>query len=383
MEVSRTRLNRSGFSFAARRRRRYAGAEFPRRAAGLSVLLIFGSLPAFAAEVSTLKAGEALVLLPSAAHQSEDGRQWVVPLHTWVYVPQHSQLRRRAIAAHLKRRHGLDLTPASALYFDPRINLLLADNKRDRTVVVDTAGVRAVLPPTSANGHTHSQVRIPVSTATPEGSRLTIRAVLPPADSRKIEASVHLIGPVGLSVISDIDDTVKVTHVLDRGRMWEATFYKPFETVAGMPAAYQRLAAKGAAFHYVSSSPWHLAEPLLGLLEASGLPVSSLSLKQIRLKDRTAFNIVKPGRETKPPAIEAILTRYPGRQFILIGDSGEDDPEVYAEALRRHPKQITRIFIRNITAAHRADARFAKAFAGLEAARWVLFEDAATIEGQQ
>jgi phosphatidate phosphatase APP1 len=188
---------------------------------------------------------------------------------------------------------------------------------------------------------------------------------------------------VGLSVISDIDDTVKVTHVLDRGRMWEATFYKPFETVAGMPAAYQRLAAKGAAFHYVSSSPWHLAEPLLGLLETSGLPVSSLSLKQIRLKDRTALNIVKPGRETKPPAIEAILTRYPGRQFILIGDSGEDDPEVYADALRRHPKQITRIFIRNITAAHRGDARFAKAFAGLEEARWVLSEDAATIEGQQ
>ena len=87
------------------------------------------------------------------------------------------------------------------------------------------------------------------------------------------------------------------------------------------------------------------------------------------------------GRETKPPQIEAILTKYPGHRFILIGDSGEDDPEVYAEALHRHPAQIARIYIRNVTAARRDDARFAKAFAGVEAAQWVLFEDAGEIRG--
>ena len=335
-----------------------------------------------AAEVSTLKADEAVVLFPAAAHRSEDGRHWVVPLHVWVYLPQQSQFRRKAIAELLKRRHGLDLTPANAVFFDPRVNLLLADNKSGRTVVVEVGGVRATLPPTSANGHSQSQVRIPVSAHTPEGARVTIRAVLPPADPRKIEASAHLSGPTGLSVISDIDDTVKVTDVLNRRRLWEATFYKPFAAVAGMADAYQRLAARGATFHYVSSSPWHLTEPLLVFLGTTGLPVSSISLKHARLKDRTALNILKPGRETKPPAIEAILQRYPERRFILIGDSGEDDPEVYAQALRRHPKQITRIFIRNITAAHRDDARFSKTFAGLEAEQWVLFEDATAIAAQ-
>ena len=185
-----------------------------------------------------------------------------------------------------------------------------------------------------------------------------------------------------MSVISDIDDTVKVTHVLNRRNLWEATFYKPFAAVAGMADAYQRLAVRDATFHYVSSSPWHLTEPLLAFLGATGLPVSSISLKHARLKDRTALDILKPGRETKPPAIEAILQRYPERRFMLIGDSGEDDPEVYAQALRRHPKQITRIFIRNITAAQRGDARFSKTFAGLEAERWVLFEDATAITAQ-
>ncbi len=265
-----------------------------------------------AAEVSTLKPDEVAVLLPTAGHRSEDGRQWVVPLHAWVYAPQNSNLRRRAIAELLKLRYGFDVTPASAPYFDARVNLLLADNKRGRTIVVDVAGVRVRLPPTAANGHARTLVRIPVSAATPDGARLTIRAVLPPLESRRIETSAHLIGPAGLSIISDIDDTVKITHVLDRRRMWEATFYKPFEAVDGMPAAYQRLAAPGVAFHYVSSSPWHLAKPLLDFLDANGLPLSSIALKQVRLKDRTRLDIFRPGRETKPPEIEAILTKFPG-----------------------------------------------------------------------
>jgi hypothetical protein len=378
MTGSQTRLHLTDIAGAARLRRCWAGA--PCRAGALCLLVcFFGGFSVSAAEVSTLKVGEAVVLFPAAAHQSEDGRQWVVPLHVWVYLPQHSQFRRKAIADLLKLNHRLDLTPANAVFFDPRVNLLLADNKRDRTMVVEVAGVRATLPPTSANGHSQSQVRIPVSTHTPEGGRVTIRAVLAPADPRKIEADAHLIGPRGLSVISDIDDTVKVTHVLDRRSLWEATFYQPFAAVAGMADAYQRLAARGATFHYVSSSPWHLTEPLLDFLGATGLPISSISLKHARLKDRTALNILKPGRETKPPAIEAILQRYPERRFILIGDSGEDDPEVYAQALRRHPKQIARIFIRNITAGHRGDARFSKTFAGLEAEQWVLFEDATAI----
>jgi phosphatidate phosphatase APP1 len=142
-----------------------------------------------------------------------------------------------------------------------------------------------------------------------------------------------------------------------------------------MPAAYRKLTATGAPVHYVSSSPWHLAEPLLQFLSANGLPVSSITLKHFRLKDRTSLDILKPGRETKPPEIEAILARYPGRRFILIGDSGEDDPEVYAQALRRHSRQIAKVYIRNITGANRDDARFAEAFAGLEAARWALFDD--------
>lgn len=347
--------------------------------AALGLALVTGALPLSAADLSTLKPGDALVLMPAAAHLSTDGRQWVVPLHAWVYVPQTSRVRRAAIEQLLALRYGLASSPASAPYLAARVNLLLADNKRGRRIVVDVGGSRFSLPPTGANGHAEMLARVPVSAAAHDGGRLTIRAALTPSDTRRIETSVHLIGPTGTSVISDIDDTVKVTGVTDRRAMFEATFYKPFEPVAGMPDAYRRMSTAGMPFHYVSSSPWHFATPLLDFMATSGLPVSSIALKQIRLKDRTALDIVKPGRETKPPQINAILARYRQRQFILIGDSGEDDPEIYAAAMRAHGARITRVFIRNVTSARRDDARFTKAFAGIDDARWVLFEEASGI----
>jgi phosphatidate phosphatase APP1 len=349
---------------------------------GSSLLLHTGVSPLAAADLSSLKPGDALVIMPAAANRSADGKAWEVPLHAWVYVPQTSQVRRTAIEKVLELGYGLHVTAANAAYFNARVNLLLADNKRGRTIVVDAGGVRATLPPTGANGHAQMTLTVPMTTATPEGGRIAIRAVLPAGDKRRIEASAHLVGATGVSVISDIDDTVKVTHVTEKKRMWEATFYKPFEAVNGMPAAYRRLAAQGAAFHYVSSSPWHFTAPLLDFIGASGLPLSSIALKQVRLKDRTALDIVKPGRETKPPQIEAILVRFPMRRFILIGDSGEDDPEIYSTALRDHPDQIERIHIRNVTGARRDDARFAKAFDGIDAKRWVLFDDPKQIEGK-
>jgi phosphatidate phosphatase APP1 len=99
----------------------------------------------------------------------------------------------------------------------------------------------------------------------------------------------------------------------------------------------------------------------------------------MRLKDRTLLDIARPGRETKPPQIAAILARFPERRFTLIGDSGEDDPEIYVDAYHRAPAQIARILIRNVTAARRDDARFSKTFTSIDPARWALFDDPAPI----
>jgi phosphatidate phosphatase APP1 len=110
-------------------------------------------------------------------------------------------------------------------------------------------------------------------------------------------------------------------------------------------------------------------------MDQNNFPKATFSLKDFRFRDETFFNLFKKGTETKPAQIEPILQRYPGRKFVLVGDSGEQDPEVYASIARKYPDQIARIYIRNVNGATASDQRFKNAFDGLDNSLWQLFAD--------
>lgn len=103
--------------------------------------------------------------------------------------------------------------------------------------------------------------------------------------------------------------------------------------------------------------------------------MSSLHLKQIRLKDPAILDILKSPETLKPPVIAALLQRWPKRRFILLGDSGEKDPEVYAGIAKRYPAQVTRILIRRAPGDASSAARFAQVFAGIERSKWQVFDN--------
>lgn len=331
---------------------------------------------------SPVKKDERVVFFDTPARLTDDGRTWIVPLHGWIHEPERSRIRRGVLAGLLEERYGLEVTATSRANFDRRVGLFLVDNERGKRLTIRLGGRVAHLPPSEANGHLRGEIRVPageVATLT-EQRRITYRVVLPEDDERTFAGTAHLIEPTGLSVISDIDDTVKITHVTDRRKMLEQTFLRDFEPVPGMARRYSEWAARGASFHFVSSTPWHLYEPLTEFLRDTGFPPATLHLKLVRLKDRTFWDLFKPGTETKPAQIEPILRAYPGRRFVLVGDSGEHDPEVYGSLLRAHPEQIVRVCIRNVNGASRSDERFGKIFEGIEADRWTLFTDPAALE---
>lgn len=316
-------------------------------------------------------------LLTTSARLSGDGRHWIVPLHAWVYTPRNSRARKAGLAAILQRRLGVAASsPSTHANFDRRANLLLADNHRDRRVVVSLAGRQFALPPTHPNGHARTEIALPVGDLQEHAreGRLTVDVVLPAGDPRRLSGTVLLVPAQGLSVISDIDDTVKVSHVTDRARLMASTFVDDFSAVPGMAPLYAGWAKAGAALHFVSSSPWHLYAPLTQMLDAAGFPKATLALKHIRLKDATILDLFRDASKTKPPLIEALLAAYPGRQFVLVGDSGELDPEIYANIHRRHPGRIVQILIRNVTGATPSDDRCRKVFDGLDPALWQLFD---------
>jgi phosphatidate phosphatase APP1 len=332
--------------------------------------------------VSDLKSDERIVFFATDARLSADQRQWIVPIHAWVHELENKPIRRATIAAALSMKYGLTTSPATKANFDRRIKLIVADNERGKQIVIDLAGQRFTLPRTAPNGHVVGEFVLDADAVTQHArdGKLTFAAILQSGDQRAFTGSIHLISPTGISVISDFDDTVKVTQVSDRAKMLANSLYRDYQAIPGMSDRYASWAQQGVAFHFVSSSPWHLYEPIKEFLDSSKFPSSSMSLKHVRFRDATLLNLFKKGIKTKPAQIVPIITAYPQRHFILIGDSGEHDPEVYADMHRKFPEQVKRIYIHNVSGSKRTDERFSKVFEGIDPAKWALFDDPQVLE---
>ena len=146
-----------------------------------------------------------------------------------------------------------------------------------------------------------------------------------------------------------------------------------------MAQVYNEWFEHDVSLHFVSSSPWQLYPALEEFLDKNDFPRSSFSLKPVRFRDETLLDLFKKGTETKPVAIEKLLRTYLDRKFILVGDSGEQDPEVYAALIRQHPDQILKVYIRNVTQGAADDERFESVFKNIQKDRWRLFDDPLTL----
>ena len=112
-------------------------------------------------------------------------------------------------------------------------------------------------------------------------------------------------------------------------------------------------------------------------MRASAFPRGSFHLRKFRLKDESFLDFFKSAQATKPAVIEALLAAHPARDFVLIGDSGEEDPEIYGDLARSQPGRVRHIYIRQVTP---YDAgRYRSVFAGLPPALWTVFTDPGVI----
>lgn len=160
---------------------------------------------------------------------------------------------------------------------------------------------------------------------------------------------VQLIEPKGVSLISDIDDTIKRSNIsLGAKEIFRNTFIRELGdlTVDGVQAWYNALHDLGVRIHYCSNSPWQLYPVLATYFKLAGLPPGSLHLKQYT---GMLQGIFEPVAERKKGTLEKIMRDFPERKFLLVGDSGEADLEVYTELAVANPGRIVAIFIRDVT----------------------------------
>ncbi|RMD45024.1 hypothetical protein DV735_g37, partial [Chaetothyriales sp. CBS 134920] len=153
----------------------------------------------------------------------------------------------------------------------------------------------------------------------------------------------------GISLISDIDDTIKHSAISSGPReIFKNTFVRDLRelTIKGVREWFSTLADMGVQMHYVSNSPWQLYPLLKSYFALAGLPTGSIHLKQY---SGMLQWISEPPAERKKGTIERIMADFPDKKFILVGDSGEADLEVYTDAVVAHPNQVLAIFIRDVT----------------------------------
>ena len=161
----------------------------------------------------------------------------------------------------------------------------------------------------------------------------------------------HVVPSTGISIISDIDDTIKITESYDKNALLRNTFLKELTSVPGMAEFYQKLQnhMPNCSFHYVSASPYQLFSEMQSFFSAQEFPPATYHLKTVRPKDHTILELFADPISYKRMHITRILQQFPARRVYLVGDSGEKDPEVYAAIYRQFPQQVSGIWIRNVT----------------------------------
>jgi len=166
-----------------------------------------------------------------------------------------------------------------------------------------------------------------------------------------------LIVPDGetIGVISDIDDTVVVSEVGDRTRLLAHTFLENSlqrRAVPGVAALYRGIAARNAhpesaPVIYLTAAPRHLLPAIGEFLAHNNFPVGPIIAKKVT--DGGGGDPLLDQERYKLERIEAILSELPDVRFVLSGDDGERDPEVYRKIRERHPTRVEAVYIRRVS----------------------------------
>lgn len=331
----------------------------------ISLLVFFLGILSLAA--FALAKDEEVQFFPTYAHWQESRGEWEARLRGWVFEPEWNSPVRKTFVKSLLHYAPPD---ADQKLFAARVHSFLVDTEEHKTVHVRWRKG----PLRKIRSGEHGELRwndfAPRGPGLKEGATVPVRL---DSRDRTFQGRVLLIGPEGTSVVSDIDDTIKISSVTVHNELLANTFFRAWRTVAGMAPLYQRWAKEGAVFHYVSNSPWPLETELESFLGNGGFPAGTTHLRPFSTKTLIAEEIFKSENRHKQDVLHALLNDFPHRRFILVGDSGEQDAEIYGELARAFPRQVVKILIRRVTPD--IPGRYEKAFAQLDRHLWRLFDE--------
>lgn len=223
----------------------------------------------------------------------------------------------------------------------PHVEVVIRHGDVEQTVRTDDEGYYQVDLPRAATG---------------DGSLWLTAEAFCAAGEDFIRASHDIIAPddAEFGVISDLDDTVIETNITSLLTAAKLTFVgnaktrKPLEGVAALYDAFMkgRTGRPRNPIFYISSSPWNLYDLLRDFLELNQIPPGPIFLRDLGI-DQTKF-IKRSGHRGKLEHALEVMAHFPALPFIFVGDSGQHDAELYAEAAELHPDRVKAIYIRDV-----------------------------------
>jgi phosphatidate phosphatase APP1 len=224
---------------------------------------------------------------------------------------------------------------------------------------VSVAGLNGV---TTAEADDHGFLEIQVPGGLPPGYvNVTLCIATPGWGGEPASISLQVFeDKVELGVISDIDDTLTDTGVTEKERLIENTLLHSeweMKTFPSAPQAVTFLAGKAdnglplRALFYLSGSPWALHSRIADFFDRAGFPHSAMILRRYSQEPLDPYQF-------KHPHLQDIFGAFPNHKWILLGDSGEKDPEIYAQMRTERGDRIENIYIHNVTKDCQSSARY-------------------------
>ncbi|MFO7537501.1 MAG: phosphatase domain-containing protein [Chloroflexota bacterium] len=193
-------------------------------------------------------------------------------------------------------------------------------------------------------------------------------------------------------VISDLDDTVlqsHVTHLLKMARtvfMGNARTRMPFPGVAAFYRALEEGTAAATAgspewshnaLFYLSSSPWNLYDLIVDVFRLQKIPLAPIFLREWGVAPDT---LPIGHRRHKLAVMHQLFDFYPDLPFILLGDCGQEDPEIYHQIVHDYPERILAVYIRSVSRSDRRRESVQKLASEVAAAGSTLLLTDSTLE---
>lgn len=231
--------------------------------------------------------------------------------------------------------------------------VLRASLARFLTVEVAGAAVTITVPGGTRRVHTDPDGYVDAVLDVPELEPGWHQVQLALRDGTSALAQVHVVDPEAqVGIVSDVDDTILETG-LSRGleflRATLLTEVRDRTPLPGAAALYRALVSAPGPVRpvfYLSTSPWNLHEMLLEFIALRRFPLGPLLLTDWGPHRSGLFRI--GSQEHKTGVVRRLLAEHPALRLVLVGDSGQADPEIYATLARENPDRIVAVYIRRV-----------------------------------